>query len=263
MLSNNSLWSSGAGVWLSNGSTAMVRMCDGNAPSEKPYRTPHAATETASSSAAALFKNPNERIECTGRVDAGDGELELSSIGFIAVPNAGPALHPFLYPAVIDPFEAAERVTYEGHAPGDRDTNVGPKRIAVNARRGIGQRRDDEPAESSPEERRRWDQAPREVRSRRREPKLRADQDGSAAPHPASDEEVETNAVGPRTARRTLAAGTDVRILQRPLENGTLVPARELRAWECRGSDGTGERTKSRRAGECHPCDHYGSQGRD
>ena len=104
MLSNSSLWSSGAGVWLSNGSTAIVRMCDGNAPSENPYRTPHPVDSATSTTPVRLFKNPNDRIKGTGCIDAGHGQLQLPTTEFVAVAHAAPALHPLYYTAIVDPF---------------------------------------------------------------------------------------------------------------------------------------------------------------
>src|SRR5688572_4946966 len=79
--SNSSRCSSGTGVSLSNGSTAMVRMCGGSPPPAKEYgmkRQP--ATPEATSASAAItavrLTTPDRRVMARHLLHAGDVQLE-------------------------------------------------------------------------------------------------------------------------------------------------------------------------------------------
>lgn len=198
----------------------MVLIWDGNAPSEKPYRTPHAPARVASSSSAGRsFKNPNDRIEGTRYVDARDGEVEPPTTQLVAVADATATLHPFYYTAIVDAFEAAEGVPDERHSPGDRDTNVGPKRVAVNAGAGIRERRNRETTERRPQQGGRRNETSHEIHGTWRQPHLGPDQDGGSASQAAGKKEVEPNAVRRRGARHALPSGGNVGILELPLKD--------------------------------------------
>src|SRR5687767_10083397 len=141
---------------------AIVRTCDGNAPSEKPYRTPQPASRHAKTT---LWKYPNRRIESTCVFGTRDDEVQLSPARGVPIANAsvGHAIDPLCYPVIFDSFDSAQSIADEGQPPGNRVSNVRPQCIAVNTRDRVTQRRYGQSAKGSPQQRWRRHEAPGQV----------------------------------------------------------------------------------------------------
>src|SRR5687768_13882825 len=129
---------------------AIVRTCDGNAPSEKPYFTPQAASKHR---ARLLGKDPNRWIKRNGVFGPDDDEIELAAADLVAISNAsvGEPVDPFYYPAAIDAFDSTQRIAHKGQTPSHRDSNVGTQRVAVNTSDGVRHHREGQPPECRPE----------------------------------------------------------------------------------------------------------------
>src|SRR5436190_6335526 len=139
MTSSSSRWSSGAGVSLSNGWTAMVRTWDGRPPPAKPYFVTQPETTSASASALQV---PDRRIERRDGIGPLNDEGQRTAGTLLTIQHSliRAAIDPFAEPATIHALEARQRVTAEAHAPVYRRPNVGPDGRTVNANDGIALR---------------------------------------------------------------------------------------------------------------------------